>query len=352
MAQALAAHGIEPRLIFSGQHPGLDPEDHGFPRSPVSLLGCPGREDPDEHVSVVKSAMLPLLSSKPDLLIVQGDTSTALGAAQAGCEAGIPVAHVEAGLRSHDRAMPWPEEGYRTAIDAVAALLFAPTALAAANLRAEGVRGQVYVTGNTSVDALLALAAELPRRTKQADGIHHLLVTCHRRENWGERLRSVCAALREIANRHAVRMTVVLPPNRHIASELGRLLAGEHAIELINSCSHSALIARMHSADLLLSDSGGVQEEAPALGVPLLVLREKSERPEAIWSGSARLVGSDRQRIVAAVDELFGDPSLLAAMSRPALPFGDGTAGRQIAAHVADWLAQLAKASSPTGAAA
>jgi UDP-N-acetylglucosamine 2-epimerase (non-hydrolysing) len=275
---------------------------------------------------------------RPELLIVQGDTSSALGGALAACAAGVPVAHVEAGLRSHDPKMPWPEEEYRTAIDANAELLFAPTPLAAANLRRERVSGAVFVTGNTGIDAVMRTAAALPPPALRDRGLPQLLVTCHRRENWGAGLRSVAAALRQLANCGAARIEVMLHPNPHVSRQMEQLLGGRPAIALLPPCSQAELAARMRDCDLMLSDSGGVQEEAPALGVPLLVLREKTERPEALWTGNLRLVGTDSKRIIDEVRNLLADPIALSAMAEPRLPYGDGRAGYRIAALIEQWL--------------
>ena len=330
---------MRPSLILTGQHADLDPVDHGLGAYQATRLKCPGAQDPHAHVKSVAAAVLVQLRKPPDLLVVQGDTSSALGGALAGCIAAVPVAHVEAGLRSHDPAMPWPEEEYRIAIDANADLLFAPTALAAANLRRERVPGAIFVTGNTGIDAVLKTKAGLPEPAFRDRALPRLLVTCHRRENWGDGLGSVALALRQLADEGTASVEVVLHPNPHVARTMERLLGGCFAIALVPPCSQRRLVARMRECDLMLSDSGGVQEEAPALGVPLLVLREKTERPEALWSGNMRLVGTDSGRIVTAVRELLGDPVALAAMAEPALPYGDGRAGQRIAALIENWLA-------------
>ena len=336
VAHALAAHGVTPLLVFTGQHPALRPADFGLDRYPCLLLGCPGREDPHAHVRSVTAALLPSLADLPDLLVVQGDTSSALGGALAGFTAGAPVAHVEAGLRTHDFGLPWPEEEYRIAIDAGATLLFAPTEIAAANLEAERVPGEIHVTGNSGIDAALDAARKLPPPTLRDGGTRRVLVTCHRRESWNEGLESIASALVALAT-DGVLLEAVLHPNAFVASRMRSLLSGSNII-LLDPCSHDDLLARMREVDLVLSDSGGIQEEAPTLGVPLLVLRDKTERPEGIASGCAHLVGTDPERILAAARTLLADPIALARMSRPTFPYGDGRAGERIAAIIVDWL--------------
>jgi len=326
-------------LVLTGQHPGLDPVDFGLGGFCSINLGCPGESDPHRHVATVSRALQPLLPSAPDLLVVQGDTSSALGAALAGFAARVPVAHVEAGLRTHDPFLPWPEEEYRTAIDADADLLFAPTELAASNLRAENVPGEIRVTGNSGIDALLDVASRLPPPSMRDGGAKKLLVTCHRRESWHEGLASIATALIELASRD-VESDFILHPNAFVAANMRQLLGGTRGIRLLEPCGHEALLRLMRDADLVLSDSGGIQEEAPALGVPLLVLRDKTERPEGLAAGSSILVGTNKERIVAEVRRLLGDPVALAAMSRPVLPFGDGHAGPRIAAIIMAWLQQ------------
>ena len=330
---------MRPTLILTGQHADLDPADYELGAYPAVHLRCPGAEDPHAHVKSVTAAVAAQLCEPPDLLIVQGDTSSALGGALAAFIAEVPVAHVEAGLRTHDPAMPWPEEEYRTAIDAQADLLFAPTALAAENLRREGVSGTIFVTGNTGIDALLQTAASLPPPTLRDRAVPRLLVTCHRRENWTGGLNSIAAALRRLADEGIARIDVLLHPNPHVSCRIEQLLGGCPGITLLPPCSHHGLASMMRNCDLMLSDSGGVQEEAPALGVPLLVLRDKTERPEALWTGNMRLVGTDTTQIVDTVRRLLRDPVALSAMAEPRLPYGDGRAGQRIAALVGQWLA-------------
>jgi UDP-N-acetylglucosamine 2-epimerase (non-hydrolysing) len=334
-----------PTLVFTGQHPGLDPIEFGLDPYPKLSLHQAGEEDPHSHVRKVTAALLPKLRPAPDLLLVQGDTSSALGAALAGFTAGVPVAHVEAGLRTHDPLLPWPEEEYRTAIDAAADLLFAPTETAAENLRAEQVPGEIHVTGNSGIDALLATEASLPPPVLRETGIPHILVTCHRRESWGDGLKSIAAALVELAGDQSAQMDVVLHPNRHIADSMVRLLGRTSEIHLLEPCSHAELIARMRDADLVLSDSGGIQEEAPALGTPLLVLREKTERPEGLASGNTLLVGTSTESIVRNTRALVADPIARAAMARRSFPYGDGRAAPRIATIIDRWLQSRARPS-------
>jgi UDP-N-acetylglucosamine 2-epimerase (non-hydrolysing) len=283
----------------------------------------------------VTTALLPLLSAPPDLLVVQGDTSSALGAALAGFTANVDVAHVEAGLRTHDPLLPWPEEEYRVAIDAQAELLFAPTEIAAANLRAERVPGEIHVVGNTSIDAVLALESGVGKPRRHV-GPPRLLVTAHRRESWGEGLRSIATALRELANEAAI--DFVLHPNPHVAATMRAELDGIGGIRLVEPCGHKELVRRMRASDLVLSDSGGIQEEAPALGIPLLVLREKTERPEGIACRSASLVGTSPERIVTEARRLLHDPSALTTMRLRSFPYGDGKSGPRIANIIEKWL--------------
>ena len=198
--------------------------------------------------------------------------------------------------------------------------------------------GQVHVTGNTGIDALYAAIADLPQREVHDRATRRLLVTCHRRESWGEGIRSIASAVRELGLSGSAWVDVIVPPNSHVAGALRELLHRCPNISLLEPCSHRELLRRMRESDLILSDSGGMQEEAPALGVPLLVLREKTERPEGVATGSMRLVGTCKETIVAETRRLLSDPAAYAAMSRPAFPYGDGRAAQRIAAIIEEWL--------------
>jgi len=217
------------------------------------------------------------------------------------------VAHVEAGLRSHDRLNPWPEEDFRVAFDAASDLLFAPTRLSASNLRREKVGGLVRVTGNTGIDALLERIPMLRSPSKRG-AKRRLLVTCHRRESWGEGLEAIASCLRSIARRPDVWISLVLHPNPSVTQAMRRLVEQTPNIELSEPCAHIEMLERMRDSDLILSDSGGMQEEAPALGIPLLILRDRTERPEAIASGNMLLVSRDPDLIENAVARLLDDP--------------------------------------------
>jgi UDP-N-acetylglucosamine 2-epimerase (non-hydrolysing) len=279
-----------------------------------------------------------------DLVLVHGDTTSAAAGALAARDCDIPIAHVEAGLRSFDLDQPWPEEGHRVAIDALAELLFAPTEEAAGNLgREPRVAGKILVTGNTGIDALLQVSR--PARPKPADGRRTILATCHRRENWGEPVLGVCAAIRRMTARLPVRVTALLPLNPEARGPIEAALAGTDHVELLEPQGYEAMVRLMDSAWLILTDSGGLQEEAPALGKPVLVLRNVTERQEAMATGNLELVGTDSDRIFAAVAGLLADPARYARMARPAFPFGDGRASERIAAAVAEWLA--ARAANP-----
>jgi UDP-N-acetylglucosamine 2-epimerase (non-hydrolysing) len=329
----LAERGIPPTIIFTGQHPQLEPRDYGLAQYRDIRLDCPGQEDPHAHVAAVSRAVARALGHfDAELVVVQGDTSSALGGALGASLAGVAVGHVEAGLRSHDLENPWPEEEFRIAIDRDCDLLFAPTELSAANLRRERVRGAVHVTGNSGIDAVLSIARD--QRTCRNEGAPRLLVTCHRRENWGGGIAEIAGALRGIAKDGLAEVEIILHPNPFVSGQVRTMLLGQAGITFREPCSHSENIAAMSRSDLILSDSGGIQEEATALGVPLLVLRRTTERPEAIVSGNVELVGTHPERILSAVRRKLARKS----EAPPSLPFGDGRAGERIAAIIEEWL--------------
>ncbi len=277
-----------------------------------------------------------LIHSRPDWVLVQGDTTTAFAAALAAFYQRIPVGHVEAGLRTDDLWDPYPEEVNRRLISQVASLHFAPTPQAVANLQRSDVVGKIILTGNTVIDALLQVAAQDPGC--EVPGLEWsryrvLLATIHRRENWGSPLDAIADALLQILAR-APETALLLPLHRNptVRDPLQMKLGSHPRVFLTEPLDYAAWVGAMQRCDLILSDSGGIQEEAPALGKPVLVLRRTTERPEAIEAGTAQLVGTDPAIIVPAVLTLLRDPEAYRAIAQAHNPFGDGTASEKIVA--------------------
>lgn len=280
-----------------------------------------------------------LREAAPGYVLVQGDTNTAFAGALAAYYHRIPVGHVEAGLRTDDKYRPFPEEINRRLISQIADLHFAPTHLAASNLMRDGVpHERIHITGNTVVDALLwvtgrELAFEEPAlRAADLDGHRVALVTAHRRENLGEGMEEIFRALRTLVERHPD-LLVVLPVhlNPAIRRQVEQTLDGAPRIVLTPPLGYGDLATLLERCHLVLTDSGGLQEEAPALGKPVLVLRDTTERPEGIEAGTARLVGPRYEAILAAATELLDEPAAYERMAHAVSPYGDGTAARQIA---------------------
>ena len=285
-----------------------------------------------------------VLSERPiDLVVVQGDTTTAMCAALAAFYRKVHVVHVEAGLRTNNIYSPWPEELNRRIVSLVTALHCAPTRRAAEALAAEGIdRSTIHVTGNTVIDALLwAVERERSRQAHWSEQFSMLgdrkmvLITSHRRENFGGGLQNICAALLELATRFP-QIEFVFPVHRNpsVLGPVRSMLAEIKNIHLLEPASYPAFVWLMDRAALILSDSGGVQEEAPSLRKPLIVMRDTTERPEAVEAGAAVLVGADAQRISAAATELLTDPARYCAMQIPHNPFGDGHAATRIVEHL------------------
>ncbi len=336
-------------------------------------------QTPSQVAARVLAALEPVLQAeRPDWVLVQGDTTTVMAAALCAHHNRVRVGHVEAGLRSYDRANPFPEEMNRVVADHVSDLLFAPTEQARRNLLREGIAdAMIRVTGNTVIDALLWAAAlpatpEVHRLLGQlgiADGTrgqgdektrgqgdeetgrqssplppspspHLILVTAHRRENFGRPLENICAALRTLAGRGDVQVVYPVHLNPNVWGPVHELLDGVPGIRLLPPVDYLTLVHLMKHSALILTDSGGIQEEAPGLGVPVLVLREVTERPEGVEAGTARLVGTDPGRIVAEASRLLDDPAAHRAMARAVNPYGDGHAAERIVAallaHQAD----------------
>ena len=287
-----------------------------------------------------------IAQSHPDLILVQGDTTTAMGAALAGFYAKVPVAHVEAGLRSGDLANPFPEEANRKIIDVVSTILLPPTPQAQANLVDEGFSAErCPVTGNTVVDAVQLLCAAHPAvldgsGINEADlrGRRLLLVTTHRRESWGGDLEAICGALRIVAEGHEdVLVALPVHPNPNVNGPVTKLLGNHPRIKLLPPLSYLPFLSHMRRAYLILTDSGGIQEEAPSLGVPVLVLRKTTERPEAARAGLARVIGTASDTIVTHVEELLQDKQAHRQMANAVNPFGDGRASERIVEVLQNW---------------
>jgi UDP-N-acetylglucosamine 2-epimerase (non-hydrolysing) len=277
-------------------------------------------------------------AEKPDVVLVQGDTTTTFVAALAAFYKGIRVGHVEAGLRTDDKANPFPEEVNRRLTSHIADLHFAPTETARRALLRERVpSGSIFVTGNTVIDALLWTKGRLPRKlpavlSRVDTSKRIVLVTSHRRENWGAPLVDVCLALEDIATVFDdVQIVFPVHPNPVVKNTVTRILGRLKNVLLLPPLDYGAFVALMSRASLILTDSGGVQEEAPSLGVPVLVLRRKTERPEAVRAGVVRLVGTDRKRIVRVSARLLSDRAAYRAMARRKNPYGDGRAASRIA---------------------
>ena len=294
--------------------------------------------NPRQRLSHLTADLMPGLGEslarlRPDWVLVQGDTSTTFCGALAAFYESVPVAHVEAGLRSGDELAPFPEEVNRKLVACLASLHLCPTPGSAANLLSEAVPGdRVVVTGNTGIDALLwaverartvrpPVARQRPRR---------ILLTVHRRENHGEGLQGVCAAVRRLALRPDTEIVFPVHRNPDVMEVVLPQLVGLDGVHLCEPLDYLSLVSVLDSCDLVLTDSGGLQEEAPTLGKPVLVLRETTERPEAVEVGVARLVGTDPDAIVHAAEALLDDPGAYAAMARPENPFGDGRASLRI----------------------
>lgn len=292
------------------------------------------------HVTtaVIEGVGAHLERSRPDWVLVHGDTTTTFAGALAAFYQRLPVAHVEAGLRTGDIYSPYPEEMNRLLTTRLTSLHLAPTMAARKNLLAEGVADDcIAVTGNPGIDALL-LTLERAGGVPASPQDHlNLLVTTHRRENHGEPMSAICRAVLELLQRYPT-MTVTLP--LHLNPEVRRIvmpLLGDHPrVDLCEPLAYPDFVMAMARATLILSDSGGVQEEAPSLGKPVLVLREMTERPEAVEAGTAVIVGADQQVIVATACRLLDDRAAYAAMATVVNPFGDGTAAPQILAALVD----------------
>ena len=321
--QVLAAFGVTPDYDLNVMTPGQ------------TLFGSTAR--------ILQALEQPFADTKPDLAVVQGDTTSTLCGALAAFYAGVPVAHVEAGLRTGDLRQPFPEELNRVLTARMASLHFAATQAAAENLRREGISENVWVTGNTGIDAVLHVRDRLERGELTASGADFdrpgkrlILVTAHRRESFGDGFERICRALLAIADRQDVHIVYPVHPNPNVQAAVNANLRSHPNITLTPPLDYVPFVDLMRRAYLLLTDSGGIQEEGPSLGKPVLVLREKTERPEAVEAGTVKLVGTDPDRIVRETMALLDSPEEYLRMSRIHNPYGDGHASQQIEAILRD----------------
>lgn len=336
--QALAIFGIAPRI------------DLDLMRSGQGLA--------DLSAAVLSAMTAALGETAPDLVLVHGDTTTSMATALAAFHAGVPVGHVEAGLRTGDMRSPFPEECNRRIVGLLASHHFAPTEAARANLLHESCDpASIVVTGNTVVDAMTSVLADIDASAPGASRAgqcldeelgfdwrsdRFILVTCHRRETFTRGLIEVCDALVELADSCAgVRFVLPVHPNPMVRGPIEARLRGHPSIHLTAPLAYDVFLLALRSCHLVMTDSGGIQEEAPSLGKPVLVMRDVTERPEAVDAGAARLIGSSRAGIVAAAAGLLNDERAYSAMVVTKNPFGDGRAGERIAAFLRDaWIRQ------------
>ena len=316
--QVLAAFEITPNIDLNLMQPGQ------------TLFGSTAR--------ILTSLEQVFNDVQPDMTVVQGDTTTTFTGALASFYAKVPIAHVEAGLRTFDLQQPFPEEAYRILTGRIATLHFAATEGAAQNLKRELVDpNRIWVTGNTGIDAILFVNQELQagrlagRNWPELDPSKKLIVvTAHRRENHGEGFENICRALLTLAAREDVQLVYPVHPNPKVQEPVNRALGSHPRIHLCEPLDYVPFVDLMRRAYLLITDSGGVQEEGPSLGKPILVLREKTERPEAVDAGTVKLVGTDPGRIVEAAEDLLNNSEKREAQSRIHNPYGDGLASRRI----------------------
>lgn len=345
---------VESRVCVTAQHRKmLDQVLSAFSIQPDFDLDImrPDQSLPDITSRVLKAVGVCLRQCQPDLVLVHGDTTTCFSAALAAFYEQIPIGHIEAGLRSQDLHQPYPEEANRRMVGSIADLHFAPTEQARQNLLRTGISAnRIFVTGNTVIDALLMTRNKLeeisPEQWRSHFGDHQfdrisdpdrkmVLVTCHRRENLSEGIENLCEALLKLAKSQP-NCDIVFPIhlNPKVKQAVTKALSNTNNILLMGPQNYPSLVWLMNQCTLILTDSGGLQEEGPALGKPVLVLRQVTERPEAIEAGTARLIGTDKHTIYRATTELLTDDVLYQQMSHKQNPYGDGSAAERIKNHI------------------
>jgi UDP-N-acetylglucosamine 2-epimerase (non-hydrolysing) len=357
MAPVVAAlretKGIETTIAVTAQHRQmLDQVLELFSIVPDEDLNVmtPGQVLSELFSKILEGMTQVLQRQQPQLVLVHGDTSTTLATALACYYQKIPVGHVEAGLRTGSIYSPWPEEVNRRLVAPLSSLHFSPTQLSAANLHREGIaEASIHVTGNTVIDALLETRRKILRDTDLGNALRSrfsfldserkvILVTGHRRENFGDGFERICRALRRLSERPDVQIVYPVHLNPNVQEPVTRILSGQNSIQLIEPLDYLPFVYLMMHSEIILTDSGGIQEEAPSLGKPVLVMRETTERPEAIAAGTVTLVGTDEEHIFHEVSRLLDDRTAYHTMARAHNPYGDGESSRRIAALVHDFL--------------
>lgn len=337
---------FETRVVLTGQHKEMVAQVMAlFQLTPDRDLELMTPRQTLTHVtcSALEGLRKEFGENRPDLVLVQGDTTTAFAAALAAFYDQIPVGHVEAGLRTDNLYDPFPEEANRRLISQVAQLHFAPTAQSAKNLQASGVVGEIHTTGNTVIDALLLMAAaapscEVPGLDWQKQRV--ILATVHRRENWGTPLKDIATGFLKVLERHPdTALLLPLHKNPTVREPLQEWLGDHPRVFLTEPLDYDRLVAAIRGCTLLLTDSGGLQEEAPSLGKPVLVLRRTTERPEAVEAGTAKLIGTSSEAIERETCLLLENSEAYAVMAKAHNPFGDGKASERIVATSAAYLA-------------
>ena len=342
--------GIAVKVCVTGQHREmLDQVLNLFEINPdYDLNIMKSGQSLSEVTSNILLGLKPILAEmQPDIVLVHGDTSTTLSASLAAYYQQIPVGHIEAGLRTGNLYSPWPEEGNRKLTGAIAKLHFAPTSIAKQNLLDEGIKEDlVAVTANTAIDALFMMKEKLAQNAELRQALltsfpqlnvnkKLILVTGHRRESFGDGFEHICQALAELAFKHPdVQILYPMHLNPNVREPVNRILKGIDNIYLIEPQSYLPFVFLMNMADIILTDSGGIQEEAPSLGKPVVVMRETTERPEAVAAGTVKLVGTDKVKIITAVDELLTNEDEYNRMSRAHNPYGDGKACERIISKI------------------
>ena len=351
---ALREHGaFDVKVCATGQHADLATTvcDLFDIRPDFHLdLMRPGQTPESVTAAILLALPDVLRAAAPDLVIVQGDTATAFSTALCAFYSQVPVAHVEAGLRTFDLGAPWPEEGLRAMIGRIADYHFAPTERARRNLIAEGVTGEILVTGNTVVDAALIAARRLEgalsgqialRLGVSGTAGHKILFTMHRRESFGARVEEVMSAVGEAALEADAEVLFPVHPNPAISEPATRILGSNPNVRLLPPLNYDEVIFALQTCSILVTDSGGLAEEAPTFGIPTLILREETERPECVERGNAILVGHDTLRMKRLIAEVLSGGSLFQAMASAPNPFGDGKAASRIAGLLEPALAAI-----------